>query len=102
MQTFTQIGDNVKIWSGRIVSHHSTIEDHCFLACNVAVSGHVRIGAHSFLGASATIRDNVVVGQSCVIGAGALIMRSTGDNTVFIAPPTQAEGRRSDTIRFED
>jgi len=44
IQPFVTIGDNVTLWSGNHVGHHSMIRDHCFVASHVVISGGVEIG----------------------------------------------------------
>ena len=70
----------------------------CFITSHAVISGHVKIGPRCFIGVNATTRDNITIGESCIIGAGALIMRSTGDNEVFIAKRTEPDPRSSDEI----
>lgn len=82
IQPFTEIGDNVILWSGNHIGHHSKIESHCFITSHVVVSGAVVVGEGSFLGVNSTIRDNVRIGKQCVIGAGSTISRSLDDYTV--------------------
>lgn len=49
IQPFVSIGNNVTLWSGNHIGHHSTIHDHCFLASHIVVSGGVvRRGTKSY------------------------------------------------------
>ena len=72
IQPFVTIGDNVTLWSGNHVGHHSTIQDHTFIASHVVISGGVVIG-ELFLWGQRDLRDHISVGEKCVIGAGALL-----------------------------
>src|SRR5216683_7880756 len=56
LQPFTPIGNNVVLWSGNHIGHHSTIGDHCFISSHVVISGWARVGAYTFLGVNSTIR----------------------------------------------
>ena len=87
VQPFAKIGRNVIVWSGNHIGHHSTIEDHCFIASHAVISGSVTIGEGSFVGVNATIRDNVTVGSHNVLGA-ALILANTPDDAVFMGEAT--------------
>lgn len=49
IQPFVSIGNNVTLWSGNHIGHHSTIHDHCFLASHIVVSGGVVIEEQSSL-----------------------------------------------------
>lgn len=83
LQPFVTVGNNVILWSGNHVGHHSAIEDDCFVAGHVIVSGGVRIGRGTFIGVNATIADRVCVGQENILGAGSLIMKNTKDGEVY-------------------
>jgi sugar O-acyltransferase (sialic acid O-acetyltransferase NeuD family) len=85
IQPFAKIGDNVTLWSGNHIGHHSVIEDNVFIASHVVVSGGVRIGEGSFVGVNVTVRDHVTIGTKCVLGAGALVLEDQPDFSV-VAP----------------
>jgi sugar O-acyltransferase (sialic acid O-acetyltransferase NeuD family) len=89
IQPFVRIGNDVVLWSGNHVGHHSSIGDHCFLASHIVISGHVHIGPYTFIGVNATTRDDISIGAGCIIGAGALVMRSTGDDELYPGAPTK-------------
>jgi len=95
IQPFSDIGNDVILWSGNHVGHHASIGDHCFITSHVVISGYVKIGRFCFIGINSSIRDNVTVGNSNLIGAGSLIMKSTGDHDLFIAAPTKPHARKS-------
>jgi sugar O-acyltransferase (sialic acid O-acetyltransferase NeuD family) len=98
IQAFVTIGDGVVLWSGNHIGHHASIGDYCFLTSHVVVSGHTKIGDYSFVGVNATLRDDITIGRSNVIGAGALIMKSTADDEVYVAPRTKPMERKSHEI----
>jgi sugar O-acyltransferase (sialic acid O-acetyltransferase NeuD family) len=89
IQPFVTIGNNVTLWSGNHIGHHSTIKDHCFVASHVVVSGGVEIGEQCFIGVNATLRDHVKVGDKCVIGAGALLLADAEAEGVYIGAATE-------------
>lgn len=80
IQPFVRLGDNVVLWSGNHIGHHSSIGDHCFISSHVVVSGFVRIGESCFFGVNATVANNVSIGRNCLVGAGALILGDVGDD----------------------
>jgi sugar O-acyltransferase (sialic acid O-acetyltransferase NeuD family) len=82
IQPFVSIGDNVVLWSGNHIGHHSKIGDHCFVSSHVVVSGFCDIGSHCFLGVNATLGNNVTVGADCLIGAGAVVTRDVPADTI--------------------
>lgn len=88
IQPFVSIRNNVTLWSGNHIGHHSTIHDHCFLASHIVVSGGVEIGEACFIGVNATLRDHIKIGERCVIGAGALILADADPEGVYIGDAT--------------
>ena len=98
LQPFVKIGNNVIIWSGDHIGHHSTIGDHCFITSHVVISGNVNIGSYSFLGVNSTIRDGISIGSQCVIGAGAVILKNTKDKEVYTTESTKLLSTRSDEL----
>lgn len=82
VQPFSRIGNNVVLWSGNHIGHHSVIKDNCFVASQVVVSGFCTIGESCFIGVNATFGNNLEVGDDCLIGAGALLARDVPENTL--------------------
>lgn len=99
IQPFVRIGNDVILWSGNHVGHHSTIEDHVFVASHAVISGNVTVGASSFVGVNATIRDGVTIAPRCVIGAGALIMGDTEEGGVYAVKGTEPRAQKSWELR---
>ncbi len=84
IQPFAKIGNNVVLWSGNHIGHHSTIKDHCFVSSHVVVSGFVEIGESCFVGVNATLANNLSIGGNCLIGAGALILADVPDGQTVV------------------
>jgi len=82
IQPFVCIGNNVILWSGNHIGHHSTIRDHCFISSHVVVSGKCDIGENCFLGVNATLRDNIKLDRFVVVGSGAIVMKDCPERTV--------------------
>lgn len=89
IQPFAIIGNNVTLWSGNHIGHHSTIRDHCFIASHVVVSGGVEIDEACFIGVNATLRDHIKVGKKCVVGAGAILLADADPEGVYIGQATE-------------
>ena len=88
VQPYVTIGNNVTLWSGNHIGHHSTIKDHCFIASHVVVSGGVVIDEQCFIGVNVTLRDHIKIGQRCVIGAGALLLSNAEPEGVYMGEAT--------------
>jgi sugar O-acyltransferase (sialic acid O-acetyltransferase NeuD family) len=99
IQPFVTIGNNVTLWSGNHIGHHSIIKDHVFISSHVVISGGVEVGEQSFLGVNSTIRDHVKIGVKNVIGAGTLILKSCEDEGLYIGTRTERSQKLSSQIR---
>lgn len=99
VQPFVTLGNNITLWSGNHIGHHTTIKDNCFVTSHVVISGGCEIDENTFIGVNATLRDHIKVGKSNVIGAGALILSDTEDNKVFMANATEASRVPSNRLR---
>ncbi|WP_312703799.1 acetyltransferase [Stutzerimonas nitrititolerans] len=99
IQPFVTIGNNVTLWSGNHIGHHSVIKDHTFIASHVVVSGGVEIGEQCFLGVNATLRDHIKIGDRCVVGAGALLLDDAAPEGVYIGSATERSRVPSTRLR---
>jgi len=91
LQPFTVVGNNVTMWSGNHLGHHSIIEDNVFIASHAVISGKCRIGANSFLGVNCCLHDGVSIGEKSVVGAGAIVATSCEPRSLF--SPVKTEPR---------
>lgn len=99
IQPFVTIGNNVTLWSGNHIGHHSVIHDHTFIASHVVVSGGVEIGEQCFVGVNATLRDHIKIGDRCVVGAGALLLADAPPEGVYIGTATERSKVPSTRLR---
>jgi sugar O-acyltransferase (sialic acid O-acetyltransferase NeuD family) len=99
IQPFVTIGNNVTLWSGNHIGHHSVIHDHTFIASHVVISGGVEIGEQCFVGVNATLRDHIKVGDRCVVGAGALLLADAAPEGVYIGTATERSKVPSTRLR---
>lgn len=84
VQPFVEIGDNVTLWSGNHIGHHSIIESHCFVTSHAVISGRVHVCESCFIGVNATLRDRIRVGERSIIGAGSLILNDVAAEGVYM------------------
>lgn len=99
IQPFVTIGNNVTLWSGNHIGHHSVIHDHTFIASHVVISGGVEIGEQCFVGVNATLRDHIKIGDRCVVGAGALLLADASPEGVYIGTATERSKVPSTRLR---
>ena len=98
VQPFVKIGDNVTLWSGNHIGHHSEIGDNNFISSQVVISGHCIIGSNCFLGVNCTIGHQVTIGEQSLIGAGATITKNTKAKSVYVPSRSMELPRSSEAI----
>ncbi len=99
IQPFVKIGNNVVLWSGNHIGHHSVIKDHVMITSHVVISGACTIEEYCFLGVNATVRDETVIGRETLVGMDVTILKDTKEFEVYKATASQPAGFRSDEIR---
>ena len=100
VQPYVKIGDNVTIWSGNHLGHHSTIDSHNFISSHVVISGMCHIQSNCFLGVNGTLGHNVTLAKETLVGAGAVITRNTEEKGVYLAPKSEKFRKTSDQIKL--
>jgi sugar O-acyltransferase (sialic acid O-acetyltransferase NeuD family) len=89
IQPFTEIGNNIVMWSGNHIGHHGKIEDHVFFTSHVVLSGHCHVKERAWFGVNATIRDGLTIGEGSLIAMGALITKPTEDDGFYVGAPAK-------------
>jgi sugar O-acyltransferase (sialic acid O-acetyltransferase NeuD family) len=107
MSDFVEIGNNVIICAGCIltvniklgshiilnlcstVGHDVIIEDYCSIMPSVKINGNSHIKEGAYLGSGATLIQNVSVGNWSIIGAGAVVVKDIPDNVTAIGMPAK-------------
>uniref|UniRef100_E1TA92 Sugar O-acyltransferase, sialic acid O-acetyltransferase NeuD family n=1 Tax=Burkholderia sp. (strain CCGE1003) TaxID=640512 RepID=E1TA92_BURSG len=83
VQPFVKIGNNVVLWSGNHIGHHSVIEDNCFVSSHAVISGFCTVGKNTFIGVNAALANNVVIGADNWLGVGVNIIKDTEADCIF-------------------
>lgn len=100
LQPFVTLGDNVVLWSGNHIGHHSVIRDNCFVASHAVISGSVEVGENSFVGVNATMVNDITIGSDCWIGPHVVITRDVAARSVL--RPARSEVRKIDALEMLD
>jgi len=98
LQPFVRLGDNVILWSGNHIGHHSIIRNNCFVSSQVVISGFVEVGENSFLGVNSAVGNNVKIAKDCWIGPGVTITQDTSEGALYRS--ATAELSKATTYRF--
>ena len=89
IQPFTTIGNNVVLWSGNHIGHHSVIKDHVSFTSHVVLSGHCVVEPFSFFGVNATIRDRLHIAEGSLIAMSASVTKDTEPWGVYKGNPAK-------------
>jgi sugar O-acyltransferase (sialic acid O-acetyltransferase NeuD family) len=100
IQPFVKIGDNVTLWSGNHIGHHSVIESHNFISSHVVISGRCLVKSNCFLGVNAAIHNNVTIEKETLVAAGATINKNTVEKGVYLPSRSTLFEKRSDEIKL--
>ena len=95
IQPFVTIGDNVVLWSGNHIGHHSTLESHVFVTSQVVISGMCHIGEFSFLGVNCSIRDRIKIATGSFICMASSVTRDTSPWQCYAGNPARQLGKSS-------
>ncbi|PWB21716.1 acetyltransferase [Flavobacterium sp. HTF] len=100
IQPYVKIGDNVTLWSGNHIGHHSVIENHNFISSHVVISGHCVIKPNCFIGVNATIGHQVIIAKETLVAAGAVIIKNTEEASVYLPARSIKLDKKSSSIKL--
>jgi sugar O-acyltransferase (sialic acid O-acetyltransferase NeuD family) len=99
LQPFTNIGNNVVLWSGNHIGHHGEIKDHVFFTSQAVLSGHCTVEPYSFFGVNSTIRDGITIARGTLVAMAAAIVKNTEEWGVYVGNPgKKLEGKLSHEV----
>ncbi|MGZ5435067.1 MAG: acetyltransferase [Pyrinomonadaceae bacterium] len=99
IQPFVTIGNDVVMWSGNHIGHHSKIGNHVMITSHVVISGCCTVEDFCFFGVNATVRDECVIAHDTVVGMGTSILTDTRPYEVYKTAGTDPATVRSDELR---
>ena len=89
IQPFVKIGDNVVIWSGNHIGHHTFLKNHVTITSHVVISGHCEIGNNCFLGVNSTISNGVKLADGTLVSLASVIEKNTSAWSVYKGNPAE-------------
>lgn len=87
IQPFVKIGDNVIMWSGNHIGHHSIIDSHVMFTSHVVLSGKCIVHSNTFFGVNSTIRDGLTIAKGTFIAMGSVIVKNTEEWSFYKGNP---------------
>jgi sugar O-acyltransferase (sialic acid O-acetyltransferase NeuD family) len=87
IQPYTSIGNNVILWSGNHIGHHSVIKDHIMFTSHVVLSGHCVVENYCTFGVNSTIRDGLTIAEGTFVAMAASIIKNTEPWSIYKGNP---------------
>ena len=100
IQPYVEIGNNVVLWSGNHIGHHSVIKDHVLFTSHVVLSGHCVVESFSFFGVNATVIDNAHIAEGTLGAMAAAITKDTEPWGVYNGNPAKKREVSSKDLDF--
>ncbi|MRX67916.1 sugar O-acyltransferase, sialic acid O-acetyltransferase NeuD family [Flavobacterium resistens] len=95
IQPFVSIGNNVILWSGNHIGHHSVIKDHIMFTSHVVLSGHCTVENYCVFGVNATIRDGLTIAEGTFVAMAASVIKNTHAWKMYKGNPAMASEKSS-------
>jgi sugar O-acyltransferase (sialic acid O-acetyltransferase NeuD family) len=92
IQPFVEIADNVVLWSGNHIGHHSKVQSNAFISSHVVISGFCVIGENSFIGVNTAVANNITIAKDNWIGPGVVISKNTNPGELYRSPDATVAG----------
>ena len=87
IQPFVEISNNVILWSGNHIGHHSRIGESVMFTSHVVLSGNCIVEKYSFFGVNSTIRDGITIAEGSFISMSACITKNTTPWKMYTGNP---------------
>ena len=87
---WSKIDKYVMMSVGSIVSHHSHLEEGCFLSFGVNFGASIIAHKYAYCGINSTIMTGIKeLGEDCLIGAGAVVIRDVEPRAIVAGVPAK-------------
>jgi sugar O-acyltransferase (sialic acid O-acetyltransferase NeuD family) len=100
LRPFVTLENNIFMWSGSMIGHHSYISNNCFISSHVVLGGGAKIKENCFLGINATVDQYVTVAKNCIIGANSLILNDTLEDGAYVKEATKVNRVSSKMLKY--
>jgi sugar O-acyltransferase (sialic acid O-acetyltransferase NeuD family) len=83
------VADHVCLLPNTVVHHDSTIGELTLVGSNVTVAGHVKVGSNCYIGSGSAIRNDLSIGDRALIGLGSTVVRNVGSGARVAGSPAR-------------
>jgi len=81
------IGNHVCILPNTVIHHDVTIGDWTLIGANVTIAGHTRVEQNCYIGSGSSIMNGLRLGECCLVGLGSNIIRSVAASAIVVGNP---------------
>lgn len=89
IQPFVEIGNNVIMWSGNHIGHHSFIKDNVFISSHVVISGHCSVESFCWFGVNSATKDNITISEGTFVSMSSMIHKTTKPWHMYMGVPAK-------------
>lgn len=83
------IGDHVHVDTNCTIAHDAVLDSYCRLGPGVRINGENHLGEGVYVGTGATLVQQISVGNWSTVGAGAVVTHSIAANVVAVGVPAR-------------
>ena len=92
IQPFVEIGDNVILWSGNHIGHHSRIKNSVFFSSHVVLSGNCTVEPYCWFGVNSAIRDSLTIAEGTFLAMSSMLTKNTKPYKKYMGSPAKPYG----------
>jgi sugar O-acyltransferase (sialic acid O-acetyltransferase NeuD family) len=81
------IGDHVCVLPNTVIHHDVTIGDWTLIGANVTIAGHTAVERNCYVGSGSSIMNGLRLGERCLVGLGSNIIRNVPADAVVVGNP---------------
>ena len=85
IQPYVKIGNNVTLWSGNHIGHHSEILENTFISSHVVISGGCKIGKNCFFGVNSSVADGIKINDFCSIFMNTSVSKNLDIRSIVVS-----------------
>lgn len=83
------IGDHVCILPNSVVHHDSSVGNYTLIGSNVTVAGNTAIGQHCYIGSGTSVINNISIGSNTLVGMGTNVIKTLPEHVKAVGNPAK-------------
>lgn len=87
-----KIGDHVCILPNTVIHHDSVIGEHTLIGSNVTIAGNTKIGINCYIGSGTNVINGISIGDHALTGLGTNVIKSVKENSTVVGNPAKTIG----------